>query len=135
MGMNRPTEAEISELLTRSIDTIYPDKDSFKKLLQAQRPLRIYVGIDPTATYVHLGHATNYFILRLLHRLDHKIIFLIGDFTAMIGDPSDKTATRQRLTRAQVEANLQTFKQQIGKVLDFTNQENPIEFRFNSEWL
>ncbi len=133
--MKKPTSEELSELLTRSIDTIYPDVESFKKLLETQRPLRVYVGIDPTATYIHLGHATNYFILRRLHRLGHKIIVLIGDFTAMIGDPSDKTAERQRLTRAQVEANLQTFKDQIGKVLDFNDQANPIEFRFNAEWL
>jgi len=124
-----------SELLVRSIDTVYPDRESLLSALKSGKKLRIYAGIDPTATYVHLGHATNYFVLRRFHELGHKVIVLIGDFTAMVGDPSDKSATRKLLTREQVLKNLKTFKEQIGKILDFENSENPIEFRFNSEWL
>ncbi|MCX6778697.1 MAG: tyrosine--tRNA ligase [Candidatus Magasanikbacteria bacterium] len=126
---------KIEEILTRSIDTVYPTPKEFKEMLSSGKQLRIYMGIDPTATYVHLGHATNYIILRRLHDLGHKIIVLIGDFTAMIGDPSDKNAMRKRLTKEDVLANLKTFKEQIGKILDFDNKENPIELRFNSEWL
>lgn len=126
---------KIDEVLTRSIDTIYPDKKSLADLLKSGKKLRIYMGIDPTATYAHLGHATNYIILRRLHDLGHKIIVLIGDFTAMIGDPSDKSAARKRLTKEDVQNNLKTFKEQIGKILNFDDQENPIELRFNSEWL
>lgn len=126
---------KIEEVLTRSIDTVYPDKKMFEGLLKSGKQLRIYMGIDPTATYVHLGHATNYIILKRLHDLGHKIIVLIGDFTAMIGDPSDKNAMRKRLTKEDVQNNLKTFKEQIGKILNFSDQENPIELRFNSDWL
>lgn len=128
-------QTKIDEILTRSIDTIYPDKKSFEDLLKSGKQLRIYMGIDPTATYAHLGHATNYIILKRLHDLGHKIIVLIGDFTAMIGDPSDKNAMRKRLTKEDVQNNLKTFKAQIGKILNFEDKDNPIEFRFNSEWL
>jgi len=125
----------IDEILTRSIDTIYPDRQAFENLLKSGKSLRIYMGIDPTATYAHLGHATNYIILKRLHELGHKIIVLIGDFTAMIGDPSDKSSARKRLTEEEVKENFKTFKDQIGKILDFSDLENPIELRFNSEWL
>jgi len=126
---------KIEEILTRSIDTIYPTKKAFAEMLESGRQLRIYMGIDPTATYAHIGHSTNYIILKRLHELGHKIIVLIGDFTAMIGDPSDKGAMRKRLTREDVISNLKTFKEQIGKILDFNDKKNEIEFVFNSEWL
>ncbi len=134
--MKLSTDAKkIEEVLIRSIDTIYPDRKTFEEMLKSGKQLRIYMGIDPTATYVHLGHATNYIILKRLHDLGHKIIVLIGDFTAMIGDPSDKGAARKRLTRVDVEKNLKTFKKQIGKILDFSDKKNPIELKFNSDWL
>lgn len=134
--MKISTDAQkIKEVLTRSIDTVYPDKKSLEDLLLSGKQLRIYMGIDPTATYAHLGHATNYIILRRLHDLGHKIVVLIGDFTAMIGDPSDKSAARKRLTKEDVQNNLKTFKDQIGKILDFNDTNNPIELRFNSDWL
>ncbi len=126
---------KIEEVLSRSVDTLYPNKDAFVEALKSGKQLRIYMGIDPTATYAHLGHATNYIILRRLHELGHKIIVLIGDFTAMIGDPSDKSAARKRLTKEDVQNNLKTFKQQIGKILNFEDKENPIELRFNADWL
>lgn len=125
----------IEELLNRSIDTIYPTKEELKKKLLAGEQLTVYVGIDPTADYVHLGHSTNYLILERFHKLGHKIIVLVGDFTAMIGDPSDKTSMRVQLTPEQVQENLRTFKEQIGKILPFDDTDNPIEFRFNSDWL
>ena len=126
---------QIEEILTRSVEAIYPTPEALKTLLLSEKKLRIYVGIDPTATWVHLGHATNYFILKRLHNLGHKITVLVGDFTAMIGDPSDKNATRPKLTKEEVWENLKTYKEQIGKILDFSDTKNPIEFRFNSEWL
>ncbi|MEK7117889.1 MAG: tyrosine--tRNA ligase [Patescibacteria group bacterium] len=126
---------KIEELLTRSVAAIYPNKEELKKVLLSGKKLRIYNGIDPTATYVHLGHATNYLILKKFHELGHKIIILIGDFTAMIGDPSDKNAARKRLTKEEVLLNLKSFKNQIGKIIDFENKTNLIEFRFNADWL
>lgn len=134
--MNISTDPQaISEILSRSIDTVYPDSESLKKALESGKQLRVYVGIDPTADYVHLGHATNYLLLERLHKLGHKIIVLVGDFTAMIGDPSDKTSLRQQLTPEQVGDNLRSFKDQIGKILNFEDDQNPIEFKFNAEWL
>ncbi|MCF6277120.1 MAG: tyrosine--tRNA ligase [Candidatus Magasanikbacteria bacterium] len=130
------TDAQkIEEILTRSVDTIYPTKEKFEDLLKSGKQLRIYTGIDATADYVHLGHSTNYIMLKRLHELGHKIIVLVGDFTAMVGDPTDKTSARVQLTKEQVLENSKTFKEQIGKILDFENTENPIEFKFNSEWL
>lgn len=126
---------KIEELLTRSVDTIYPSKKELEEKLKSGEKLKIYVGIDPTATYVHLGHATNYIILKRFHDLGHKIIVLVGDFTAKIGDPSDKSAARKRLTDKEVKENLKSFKKQIGKILDFNDKKNPIEFKFNSKWL
>jgi len=128
-------DALIEELLDRSVATIYPTKQTLRNALKNGKQLTFYVGIDPTADYVHLGHSTNYLVLERLHKLGHKIIVLVGDFTAMIGDPSDKTSMRVQLTKEQVQENLKTFKQQIGKILDFDNKDNPIEFRFNSQWL
>jgi len=133
--MGKIDVAKIEEALTRSIDTIYPDKKSLEGVLGSGKKLRIYMGIDPTATYVHLGHSTNYIILKRFHELGHKIVVLIGDFTAMIGDPSDKSAARKRLTKKEVLQNLKTFKQQIGKILNFSDKKNPIELKFNSKWL
>ncbi len=128
-------EKKIEEILFRSVNTIYPSKEDLKKKLMSGKQLRVYMGIDPTATYAHLGHSTNYIILKRLHELGHKIIVLVGDFTAMIGDPSDKNSARKQLTKKEVLQNLKTFKVQIGKILPFDDKENPIDFVFNSKWL
>lgn|SRR3989344_5766226 len=133
--MNKAIEEKINTLLSRSIDTIYPSKDALKKILLSNKKISVYVGIDPTADYVHIGHSTNYIILKRFHELGHKVIVLVGDFTAMIGDPSDKTSMRIQLSEEQVEANLKTFKSQIGKILPLDDGQNPIEFVHNSKWL
>ena len=125
----------IDEILSRSIKTIYPSKESLKTELLSGRQLRIYVGIDPTAIYVHIGHSTNYILLQKFHELGHKIIVLIGDFTAMIGDPSDKTSLRKKLSFKEVRENLKTFRQQIGKIVKLNDKKNPVQFSFNSKWL
>lgn len=126
---------QIEELLSRSVDTVYPSREELAKVLHGNKRLNVYMGIDPTADYIHLGHSTNYLILERLHALGHHIIVLVGDFTAMIGDPSDKTAARKRLTKEEVKSNLESYKLQIAKILDLSNKENQISFRFNSEWL
>ena len=125
----------IDEALSRSVAEVLPSKEALRKELLSGRRLTFYLGIDPTADYIHLGHSTNYLILERFHALGHRIIVLIGDFTAMIGDPSDKTSVRIQLTHSQVLQNLKTFKEQISKVLDFNDTTNSIEFRFNSKWL
>lgn len=126
---------KIEELLTRSVENVYPTKEGLQELLRSGKQIRAYVGIDPTADYVHVGHSTNYLVLERLWCLGHKIIVLVGDFTAMIGDPSDKMAVRSPLTKEEVTKNLQSFKEQIGKILNFEDKQNPIDFAFNSTWL
>lgn len=128
-------DSKINELTSRSVDTIYPSAKALQGLLKSGKQLTVYVGIDPTADYVHLGHSTNYIVLKRFHDLGHKVIVLVGDFTAKIGDPSDKTSLRVQLSDQQVKQNLKTFKDQIGKILSFEDPDNPIEFKFNSQWL
>jgi tyrosyl-tRNA synthetase len=95
------------------------------------KPLRVKLGVDPTAPDIHLGHTVVIRKLRAFQELGHTVIFLIGDFTGLIGDPSGNSATRPQLTREEINANAETYKQQIFKLLD----PEKTEMRFNSEWL
>lgn len=122
------------ESIKRWIDKIYPSEEEFFNALNS-RKLVIYHGVDPTANQLHLGHSTNYLLLRKLQEMGHKIILLIGDFTAQIGDPTGKSSTRQSLTKEQVKKNCKTYKKQAGKILDFKSKKNPVEVKFNSKWL
>lgn len=125
---------KINELLTRGVDTIYPTKEELEKLLRSGKKLRIYHGIDPTGFQLHLGHMVGLLKMKQWQNLGHHVIFLIGDFTAMIGDPSGKSTTRKVLTHEEVLENAKTYKEQAGKILDFDGK-NPVEIRFNGEWL
>lgn len=125
----------IDELLTRSVANILPSREGLKKELLSGRKLRIYIGTDATGTSLHIGHATNYLTLEKFRRLGHKIILLIGDFTARIGDPTDKSAARVQLTREQVMENTKTWIKQISPVLNFNDPENPVEIVYNHDWL
>lgn len=107
--------------------------DRLKLAANVQRPLRIKLGMDPTAPDLHLGHAVVLHKLRQFQDFGHKAVLIVGDFTAMIGDPTGKKKTRPTLTREQVDANAATYLQQAGKILD-TNPER-LEIRRNSEWL
>src|SRR5918911_355801 len=102
-----------------------------EKSARTGRPLRVKLGADPTAPDIHLGHTVIIRKLRHFQELGHTAIFLIGDFTGMIGDPSGKSATRPQLTREEVAANAETYKKQIFKLLD----PDRAEIRFNSEWM
>ena len=113
-----------SEVFTRA---------ELEAVLASKKKLRIYYGVDPSGSQIHLGHAVILSKLQILQQLGHKIIFLIGDFTGMIGDPTDRNAVRQPLTRKQVLENAKTYKKQVAKFLDFTGK-NAAEIRFNSEW-
>jgi tyrosyl-tRNA synthetase len=101
------------------------------KSAETGQPLRVKLGADPTAPDIHLGHTVVIRKLRAFQELGHTVIFLIGDFTGMIGDPSGKSATRPQLTREEIAANAETYKQQIFKLLD----PDKTEIRFNSEWM
>lgn len=125
----------IAELTTRAIAEIYPSREAFQDELRSGRRLTAYMGIDPTAPDIHVGHESQLLKLQRLQAMGHQVILLIGDFTAMIGDPTDKSAARTRLTKDEVLANAEGYKEQAGKILDFDDPINPIDLRYNSEWL
>jgi tyrosyl-tRNA synthetase len=117
----------------RGCDELLPQDDWLHKLAKSDAtgvPLRIKLGLDPTAPDIHLGHTVVLNKLRQLQDLGHQVIFLIGDFTSMIGDPSGRNTTRPPLTREQIEANAQTYYKQASLVLD----PERTEIRYNSEW-
>jgi len=119
---------------TRYIDKIYPQTSEFEKLLRSGKKLKFYVGIDPTAPDLHLGHSTNFLLLKKFQELGHKIIILVGDFTAMIGDPSGRTTARKPMTKEEIMQNVTTYKEQVAKIIKFEGK-NPAEIKFNSLWL
>lgn len=127
---------KIEEILTRSVAEILPAKNGLREVLESGKRLRIYIGTDATGTSLHIGHATNYMILEKLRRLGHEVIFLVGDFTARIGDPTDKNETaRKQLTREQVVQNVKTWIDQVKPVIDVDNKENPVRVLYNNDWL
>lgn len=117
-------------IIKRGTDSVIVEQELVEKL-KRNEPLRIKAGFDPTAPDLHLGHAVLLNKLRMLQDLGHQVVFLIGDFTGMIGDPSGKSVTRPPLTREQVLENAETYKQQVFKILD----ESKTEVVFNSSWL
>jgi len=122
------------ELLTRGISTIYPSKEFLQNKLEKGEKLTIYLGIDPTGPTLHLGHAIPIKKLSELQKAGHRVILLMGDFTAMIGDPTDKGSTRKSLTHKQVMNNLKNYKKQASKLISFSGK-NKAQLRFNSKWL
>lgn len=121
---------KIKEVLERGVDKIEPEGLLEKQLLSGKQ-IKLYFGIDPTGSVLHLGHSVVLRKLKAFQELGHKVYLLIGDFTAKIGDPTDKLAQRQPLTDKQVKDNMKTYKKQAGKILDFSK----IELVYNSEWL
>jgi len=130
------TPDEVKEALAvslRGCDELLPQHEWIKKLVKSHataKPLRIKLGLDPTAPDIHLGHTVVLNKMRQLQDLGHQVIFLIGDFTTMIGDPSGRNTTRPPLTKEQIEANAQTYYKQASLVLDPART----EIRYNSEW-
>jgi tyrosyl-tRNA synthetase len=124
---------EAMQISRRGCDELLPEADWLKKLMRAEasgQPLRIKLGLDPTAPDIHVGHTVVLNKMRQLQDLGHTVIFLIGDFTSQIGDPSGRNSTRPPLTREQIEANAQTYYAQASMVLDPAKT----EIRYNSEW-
>ncbi|MBU1557517.1 tyrosine--tRNA ligase [Patescibacteria group bacterium] len=129
-------ENKINEILERGIIAdILPTKKELKERLMSGDKLRFYIGADPTAKALHLGHAQNLMLLENFRKLGHEVIFLIGDFTGMIGDPTDKGAARVRQTREDVENNFKGWLEQTKNILSFEDKENPVLVKYNSEWL
>ena len=126
--------AEQIEIVRRGAVDVIPEEDLRRKLEAAaarRKPLRVKLGADPSAPDLHLGHTVVLKKLREFQELGHTAIFLIGDFTGMIGDPTGKSETRKALSRDEVAANAETYKRQVWKLLD----PDLTEVRFNSEWM
>lgn len=123
-------EQKIKNLLERGVEEII-ERESLEKKLRAGKRLRIKHGIDPTGPKIHIGRAIQFWKLRIFQELGHQIVLIIGDFTAQIGDASDKQAMRRPLTEKEVKKNMKDYVKQIGKILDMRKT----EIRHNSEWL
>ncbi|MEK7596513.1 MAG: tyrosine--tRNA ligase [Patescibacteria group bacterium] len=125
---------EVERFLSRGVENIFPSKESLASALASGKKLSIYLGIDPTGPTLHIGHAIPLLKLSKLQKMGHKVILLIGDFTAMIGDPSDKLAVRKQLTKREVLSNLKLYKKQASIFLSFSGK-NKAEIKYNSSWL
>lgn len=123
--------SQIDEILTRTVTNVIPNKKDLEKVLKTGKKLNIYLGIDPTATRIHIGHAVALRKLQQFVDLGHNVTFLIGDFTALIGDSSDKESERPILTYDEIKTNFKTYKKQASKFLDFSK----VSVKFNSTWL
>ena len=128
--MDKNLEKQIDEILTRGVSEFIDSANLRKKLLSGKK-LRIKLGIDPTSPNLHIGRAVTLLKLKDLQDLGHKIVFIIGDFTGVIGDTSDKESERPMLEKETVEKNLKTYLEQAGKILDM----DKVESHRNSEWL
>lgn len=121
------------EVLTRGVADILPSKKGLADLM-SKKKIKLYQGFDPSMPKLHLGNWIGIRKLAQFQKLGHEVIFLVGDFTGIIGDPTDKVAARKKMTREQVLKNAKDYKKQIAKTLKFTGP-NAAEIRFNSEWL
>ncbi len=129
-------EKKIDEVLDRGVlKEFLPTKKEFKERLMSGEQLRFYIGADPTAKALHLGHAQNLMLLEDFRKLGHQVIFLIGDFTGMIGDPGDKSSARVKQTPEEVQENFKGWVEQVKNILSFEAEENPVLVKYNSEWL
>jgi len=133
LSVDRFSMNKIDELLTRGVEKIYPSKEELEKVLRSGKKLRVYEGFDPTSPQLHIGHMVGLIKMRQFQDLGHEVIFLIGDFTGMIGDPTGKDKARVPLTHEQVMVNAKTYKKQIKKILRLDGQ-NPIVFKYNNDW-
>jgi tyrosyl-tRNA synthetase len=123
-------QSDVLSDLLRGVDEVLVEHELVKKL-QENRPLRIKAGFDPTAPDLHLGHTVLINKLKQFQDAGHQVLFLIGDFTGMIGDPTGKNVTRKPLTREEVLANAQTYQDQVFKILD----PDKTQVMFNSTWM
>jgi tyrosyl-tRNA synthetase len=123
----------IEKFLTRGVEAIYPSTEALREKLMSGECLKIYQGFDPTGKYLHVGHAMGIRGLRILQQLGHEVIFLVGDYTAKVGDP-DKETGRKMLTNKDIEENMKGWKEQAAQLIDFEG-DNPVQFKRNYEWL
>jgi tyrosyl-tRNA synthetase len=124
----------IELLLTKGVSEILPNRAFLESLLLSGKRLTVYAGFDPTAPTLHIGHTTQLRKLRHFQDLGHQVIFLVGDFTARIGDPTDKTAVRKQLSERDITQNLKSYKKQAAKFIRFSGR-NAVRIKFNASWL
>ncbi len=122
---------KINDILTRGVENIISNREELEKLLQSGKKLNVYNGADPTAIHLHIGNAVPLRKLQQLVELGHNVTFLVGNFTALIGDNSDKESERPQLTREQIEINFADYKKQAQKILDFSK----VRIVYNGDWL
>lgn len=125
---------KIKELLTRGVENVYPSQEWLEKELTSGRRLKVYLGIDPTAPTLHIGHAAILMKLKAFQELGHEVVLLIGSFTGMIGDPTGKLSARKQLTREEVLNNAKKYKKQAGVFLNFSGAKAAM-IVFNHKWL
>ena len=125
---------QVKEVLSRGVGKIYPSYEALEKLLLSGKKIKLYCGYDPSSSSLHLGHAISLRKLGQFQKLGHEVIMLIGDFTGMIGDPTDKLATRKKLTRQEVLKNAKNYKKIASKFISFTGI-NAAKLKYNSQWL
>lgn len=134
-NMNTEKEKIVNQILNRGIiKEVIPSINEFKKKLLSEK-LRIYIGADPTSTALHLSHAKNYMLLEEFRKLGHEVIVLFGDFTARIGDPSDRSNVRARLSSEEIKINIKGWLKQIEPLMDFKAKKNPPKIMYNNDWL
>ena len=133
MAVSKDKE-KIKELLERGVENIYPSRGFLESALKKGKQLTLYTGYDPTGPSLHIGHGITLLKLRQFQELGHKIIMLIGDFTGMIGDPTDKSAARKRLTPVELKKNCTSYKKQASKIISFSGQ-NAAQLKYNNKWL
>lgn len=126
-------QEKIEKFLTRGVANIFPDVTVLRKRLESGDRLKVYQGFDPTGPYLHIGHGMGIRALRLLQEMGHQVIFLVGDYTAKVGDP-DKDTARKILSDEEIEKNMAGWEQQASRLIDFEG-ENPVQFKRNFEWL
>ena len=124
---------KIKEILERGVEKIYPSRKELEKKLLSGDRIRLYCGFDPSAPSLHIGNAIQVNKLSQFQELGHEVIFLIGDFTGMIGDPTDKSSARQKMTREKVLENSKNYKKEASAFLDFKGK-NPARVEYNSKW-
>ncbi len=128
------TDEQIDILITKGVEQILPNTDFLKKELNSGKKLTLYCGFDPTAPTLHIGHAITLRKLKQFQDLGHQVIFLIGDFTARAGDPTDKSIVRKLLNEKEIKTNLKLYKKQAGSFIRFSGK-NKALVKFNNDWL
>lgn len=121
----------VTELLTRGVDTVYPSREALEKVLLSGKKLRTFIGVDPTGTRLHIGHSIGLTKLQQFADTGHEAILLFGTATVLVGDPSQRSVARERITQEEISENIKTWKQQVSSILDFEK----VKIVENADWL